>query len=156
ADDVTHPALHVGDRSGRIDDDELRLPAHGVVLLFDAALEQPEAVDGIGRESEVHAGLVELEEGSADEDAGNGDVEGRLEIEGKGGAYGEAVEIPYPRRIAAARDVARIGRVDVAIREHDVAGPKGRKDDLLIAIGEVARVDEAEGGRSQEVLLLGA
>ena len=60
----------------------------------------------------------------------------------------------HPFRRAAAHDVAREGGEDVAVAQHEVAGAQQRHQLPLVAVGEIRRVNEAEGGGREQFALL--
>src|SRR5258707_212465 len=66
---VAHLALLRVDAAGAVDDPEAVLAGQPVVLLQHPSLEQPEALDRVGGQAEVHAGFVELDLGARAEPA---------------------------------------------------------------------------------------
>src|SRR5438045_2929186 len=68
------------DVAGRVDDAEIEFTGEPVVDVEDAALEQPEALDRVGREPEVHAGLVVLELRPAAEQAIERDLDRHAKV----------------------------------------------------------------------------
>ena len=55
-------------------------------------------LDVIGRQAQVHAGLVVLDLRAAGEDAADADVDRHVEVERAVGPRGELVDLPHPRR----------------------------------------------------------
>src|SRR5690242_19973431 len=66
----------------------------------------------------------------------------------------KTVEIPNPAPVYASRHIACERRVRVPVRANDRAGFHQRHDVALHSIGEIGRVDQAEGGRGEHLLLL--
>ena len=92
AHDLAHLLLLVDQRAGGVDADEAELVDQVVVLAADETLELAKGGVGVRAETEVLAGFVELDLGSADQDASDGLVERDVEIEGDGGRHGERVQ----------------------------------------------------------------
>ena len=68
----------------------------------------------------------------------------------------EAIEIAQPVRRAAAGGVARERRVDVAVRQHQIAAVQQRQNLPLAAVREIRRVQQRKRGRRQQPPLLPA
>ena len=77
-----------------------------------------------------------------------------FEEEGDVGQDREIVHFADPFRGATADDIAGEGGEDVAVAQHEVAGLEQGEQLALVAIGEIGGVNEAEGGRGQEIHLL--
>src|SRR6185503_17541786 len=71
------------DVGGRIDHAQTELRRDLVVVVENAALKEPKAVDGIGGEADVHAGLVVLELGPPGEEALQRHLDRDPEVEGQ-------------------------------------------------------------------------
>src|SRR6185503_5323986 len=110
------------DVGGRIDHAHTELRGDLVVVVEHAALEEPEAVDGIGGQADVHTGLVVLELGAAGEEALQRHLDRHAEVEGQIGTGCEAVHLAEPLGMDAARDVASECGIDVPVGEHDHPG----------------------------------
>src|SRR5581483_9278638 len=156
SDNFTHLLLELIDRQSSVEDDKVVGFHHFVVLLEDTGLEETEAFGAVIGEAEIHAGFVVFQLGAAAEDAVNGDVEGRAEVEGDVRDRREAIEVAKPLRGAAARSVAGKRRVDIAVGENEIVALKERHDLTLAAVGEVGRVQERKGGRSKQTALFAA
>ena len=77
-----------------------------------------------------------------------------LEEEGEVGQRGEVVDAAHPFGRAAADHVAGKGGEDVAVAQDDVAGAQQRHQVPFVAVGEIGGVNEAEGGRREQLALL--
>ena len=133
---------------------KIELRAHRQVLLQYAALEDAEALVRIARQPQVHARFEILQLRPAIQNALERHFQVGLEEEGQVGQGGEIVDAAHPFRRAAAHHVAREGGEDVAVAQHDIAGPQQRHQVPFVAIREIRRMDEAEGGRRQQLALL--
>jgi hypothetical protein len=139
-----------------VQDVEAELVRHRQVLLQQPALEDPVALDRVGRESQVHAGLEVLQLLTPVQNPAQRHFELRLEEEDHVGHGGEAVEPAHPGRRATAHHVAGERGEDVPVAQHQVARAQQRQQLPLVAIREIRGVDEAEGGRREQVGLLAA
>src|SRR5262249_35836504 len=63
-------------------------------------------------------------------------------------------KFPYPTAIAPTHSIAREGREDVAIGQHDVTGVEKRQDLSFVPICEVRAMDQRKSGRCKELSLL--
>src|SRR5260221_2820867 len=155
-DDLPDLLLLMVDAPGAVDDPQAILGRHPVVLLQHPPLEQPEALDRVLAQAEIHAGLVKLDLRARSEDPADGDVDRHPVDEGRVRPHRERIKIAHPARVDAAGDVAREGGVDIPIRQHRHAGLEIRDDLVGEAVREVGGVQQAEGAGGQEVLLLAA
>ena len=138
----------------RVDDAQPELVDEPIVLVEHLALEHPEALDGVRAPAHVHARLVELQLDAARQQAIGRHLDRHAEVDRQVRLDGEAVELPHPAAIDAARRVARERGVGVAIGQHDHPGLERRNDVVEQAVGEIGRVQQAERHRRQRVLLL--
>ena len=121
AHDLAHQLLQLVHGHRAVHQHEMIRLHHLVVIVQDALLENAEAFGAVERKSQVHARFVIFQLGPAGHDAVDGHVQRRAKIKGDVGNGREAVQISQPVRRAAARRVARKRRVNVAVREHQIA-----------------------------------
>src|SRR5208283_3565782 len=104
-----HHSLLIGDLGGRVNRPHPELGREVIVNFEHAALKHAETLDRIGRETDIHAGLVVLELGAAGEQAFERNVDGDAKVEGQIGAQGQAVNGADPLGMDPAGDVAGEG-----------------------------------------------
>jgi hypothetical protein len=124
---------------------------HGFEFFLDQPLIFDEALVHVRGPVHIHPGfpIVErcmLPQVSFDENFGT-----HRQIKDGVGNEGDAVDVAYPGALDAPDDGSRHERVDVAVGQDDEAGAQRRDDAVFELIGEIGRVEETEGARSEDV-----
>ena len=153
-DDGSQNALLLFHQTVGVDDGEVKLRAHGQILLQYPGLENAKAFLNVRRQAQVHACFKVFELRSALHDAIQRSFQIRFEKENNVRRSGKVVNPPNPSRRATTHSVAGKSGVDIAVAKNDVSGAKQRNKLPLIAVGKVRGVNEAKSRWRQQSAVL--
>ena len=143
---IAHNRLLGLDWLSAIDDQEIKVGAHGEVLFQNAALENAETFVGIGGKLHVHARLEVFQLRASIQNALQGNFQRRFEEKDEVGQRRETINPAHPFSGAAANGVARKRGENIAVAQDDVTGAQEGKELALVTVREIRGVNEAEGG----------
>ena len=156
AEHLPHQLLQFVHPHGPIHQYEMVRFDHLVVVRQDSFLKNAKALRAVERNSQIHARFVIFQLGTAGDDAVHRHVQRRAKIKCNVRNRRETVEISQPVGRAAPGRIARERRVDIAVRQNQVAAVEKRHDLPLAAIGEIRGVQQRKCRRRQQPALFPA
>lgn len=124
---------------------------HGLEFLLNETLILDEAAVHVRRAVHIHAGFPIVQHGMLPQVPLDQNFRAHGEIKDGIGNKSDAVDLANPCRLNAANDRARHQRIDVTIGQNDEARTQRRNDPVLELVGEIGRIEQAEGSRAQNI-----